>query len=128
MNQVTKYLKDAKTYYLATMENDQPHVRPFGSLAEVDGKIYICTANNKNVYQQILNNPQIEISCMVGGTWLRLQGKLHPDHRQEAKAAFLEAMPEMKKMYSVDDGIFEVLYLSDFTATVYSFTDAPKDI
>ncbi|MCR4962982.1 MAG: pyridoxamine 5'-phosphate oxidase family protein [Firmicutes bacterium] len=128
MNPVAQYLRDAQTFYLATTENGIPHVRPFGAVVEWEGKTYLCTANNKDVYRQITANPQIAISCMVEGTWLRLSGKLNLDPRREAKAAFLQALPDLQRLYSVDDGIFEVLYLSDVTAHVCSFTEAPKPL
>ena len=128
MNQIAQFLADAKTFYLATTENDQPHVRPFGAVAEWDGKTYICTNNQKKVFAQIRKNPKVEISAMVGDKWIRLTGKLVVDPRPEARKAMLAANPSLNNMYKVDDGIFEVLYFTEASALVYSFTGKPVEI
>lgn len=128
MNRIAQFLADSKAFYLATVEDDQPRVRPFGAVAEWDGKMYICTANTKKVFAQMLKNPKVEISAMVGDKWIRLSGKVTVDSRAEARAAMLEANPKLKNMYSADDGVFEVLYFTEATATIYSFTEAPEQI
>lgn len=126
MNKIAQFLKDSQTFYLATAENDQPRVRPFGAVAEWDGKTYICTNNQKKVFQQILANPKVEISGMAGDKWIRLTGKLAVDKRREAREAMLEANPSLKSMYKADDGIFEVLYFTEATASICSFTSDPE--
>lgn len=126
MNKIAQFLKDSKTFYLATAEDDQPHVRPFGAVAEWDGKTYIGTNNQKKVFQQILANPKVEISGMDGDKWIRLTGKLAVDKRREAREAMLEANPSLKSMYKADDGIFEVLYFTEATASICTFTSAPE--
>lgn len=126
MNKIAQFLADSKTFYLATTEDSQPHVRPFGAVMDWDGKTYICTNNTKNVFKQIIKNPQVELSGMVGGKWIRLCGKLAVDSRREAREAMLEANPSLRQMYKADDGIFEVLYFTEATATICSFTEAPE--
>lgn len=129
MNKVGQFLLDCKTFYLATTEDDQPHVRPFGAVMEWDGKTYICTNNKKDVYKQILQNPKVEISAMnSAGKWIRLCGKIAPDPRREAKEAMLEAFPSLNTMYNIDDDIFEVLYFIEGTASIYSFGGEPETI
>jgi uncharacterized pyridoxamine 5'-phosphate oxidase family protein len=128
MNKAAQFLADSKTFYVATIEGDQPRVRPFGAVAEWDGKTYICTNNKKKVFAQMLKNPKVEVSAMVGDKWIRLVGKVAADPRQEAKAAMLEANPALKNLYSVNDGIFEVLYFTEATATICSFTEKPEEI
>ncbi|HBF37848.1 MAG TPA: NimC/NimA family protein [Firmicutes bacterium] len=97
-------------------------------MAEWDGKTYICTNNQKKVFAQIRKNPKVEISAMVGDKWIRLTGKLVVDPRPEARKAMLEATPSLNKMYKVDDGLFEVLYFTEASAMVYSFTGKPVEI
>lgn len=128
MNKVTEFLNQSGTFYLSTVENDKPRVRPFGAVAEFDGKIYICTNNQKDVFKQILANPNVEISSMAGDKWIRISGKLLVDKRIEAKQAMLEANPSLKDMYSINDGIFEVLYFTEATAKIFSFGKEPKII
>jgi len=128
MNKVTEFLNQSGTFYLSTVENDKPRVRPFGAVAEFDGKIYICTNNQKNVFKQILANPNVEISSVVDDKWIRLEGTLIVDERVEAKQAMLEAKPSLKNFYSINDGIFEVLYLTEATAKIFSFGKEPEVI
>ena len=130
MNEVYEFIKSCGTYFLATVEDDQPRVRPFGTVNIFDGKLYIQTGKSKNVSKQIQNNSKVELCCFDGktGSWLRLAGELVRDERREAKADMLEHYPDLKKMYSADDDNTEVLYFKNATATFYSFTDAPKSI
>lgn len=128
MNKAAQFLSDSKTFYLATTEDDQPRVRPFGAVMEWDGKVYICTNNKKDVYRQILKNPKIEISAMDSSfNWIRITGKLVTDNRKEAREAMLKAQPGLENMYKADDGIFEVLYFTDGTATIYD-TKGGKEV
>ena len=117
MEKTFEFLKKAGTWYIATVEDDQPRVRPFGAIAIIDGKLYTCTNNTKKVYKQLLENPKAEISGMAGGKWIRLECKLIPDLRDEARAAMLDANPSLGNMYHLGDGIFEVLRFEDGTAT-----------
>jgi uncharacterized pyridoxamine 5'-phosphate oxidase family protein len=128
MNKVAQFIADSKTFYLATVENDQPRVRPFGAIMEWEGKLYTCTNNKKEVYKQILANPKVELSSMDKGQWIRLSGKLITDSRREVREAMLAAYPSLHGMYNLEDGIFEVLYFEDATATIYSFKGEPEVI
>ena len=127
MNKIVEELRKTGVFYIATVDADgHPRVRPFGAVAEFEGKVYICTNNKKLCYAQMLANPQTEI-CGVApdGTWIRVTGKLVRDDRNEAREAMLAANENLKKMYHVGDGIFEVLYLEDAVCTKYSFTAEP---
>ena len=129
MNRITEELQKAGTFFIATVEGDQPRVRPFGAVAEFEGKTYICTNNTKACYSQMLANPKTEISASGSdGTWLRISGELVRDDRDEARAAMLEANPGLGMMYHVGDGIFEVLYLTNVTGKKFSFTAAPEEL
>jgi len=128
MNEVYEFLKAAGTYYLATVENDQPRVRPFGTVNIFDGKLYIQTGKVKEVSKQIQKNPKVEISAFDKGTWIRLAGELVRDDRLEAKVDMLEHYPELKAMYKAEDDNTEVLYFKNATATFYSFGGAPKTV
>lgn len=127
MEEVLKYLKECGTFYLATNEEGQPRVRPFGAVCEFEGKLYIVTNNQKNVYDQIKKNAKVELCGMNKGTWIRVKGEAIHDARREAKVAMMDAnTAALKSMYSVDDNLMEVLYLQNATATIYSFTAEPK--
>ena len=128
MQEVYEFLKNAETYYLATMEGDQPRVRPFGTVDIFDGKLYIQTGKVKDVAKQIAANPKVEICAFKDGKWLRLSGELVEDDRREAKKQMLDNYPMLRRMYSEDDGNTLVLYFRNATAVFSSFTEAPKTI
>ena len=126
MERTLKFLKEAGTYYLATVDGDQPRVRPFGTINEFEGKLYIQTGKNKDVSKQLHANPKAEICAFMNGEWIRVACELVPDDRREAKVAMLDAYPNLKGMYSADDDNTEVLYMKDATATFSSFAGAPE--
>lgn len=128
MQEVYDFLKKCGTYYLATVEGDQPRVRPFGTIDIFEGKLYIQTGKVKEVSKQIQANPKVEISAFMDGRWLRVAGKLVRDDRIEAKRHMLDAYPSLQAMYKAEDDNTEVLYFENATATFYSFTEAPKVI
>ena len=126
MKKVYGFLKEAETYYLATVEGDQPRVRPFGTVLIFEDRLYIQTGKVKPVSKQIHDNPKVEICAFKDGIWLRLAGELVEDDRREARVAMLDAYPMLQKMYSPDDGNTEVFYFQNATATFSSFTGAPE--
>ena len=128
MQKVLDFLKEAGTYYLATMDGDQPRVRPFGTAHIFEGKLYIQTGKVKPVSKQIAENPKVEICAFKDGTWLRLCGELVEDDRTEARKSMLDAYPELRSMYDENDGNTQVFYFKNATATFSSFTSAPETI
>lgn len=128
MQKVLDFLKKAETYYLATAEGDQPRVRPFGTIHEFEGKLYIQTGKVKDVSKQLHANPKAEICAFMNGQWLRIACELIEDDRREARQSMLDAYPSLQGMYSVDDGNTEVFYLKNATATFSSFTSAPETV
>ena len=127
MNKIVEELRKTGVFYVATLDEDnQPRVRPFSSLTEINGSLYICTNNTKDVYKQILKNSKIEI-CGMGkdGTWIRINGKAVRDDNDESRKAMLEDPTGPSNLYTLGDGIFEVLRVEDAKATKYSMTAAP---
>lgn len=128
MQEVYDFLKEAGTYYLATVDGDQPRVRPFGTIDIFEGKLYIQTGKVKDVSKQIAANPKVEICAFYNGTWIRIAGKLINDDNIAAKEHMLDAYPNLKAMYSAEDENTQVLYFEDAVATFSSFTEAPRVI
>ena len=126
MQEIYKMLKEAGTYFIATCEDGQPRVRPFGTVNIYNGKLYIQTGKSKAVSRQLHQNPKLELCAMVGGDWLRIEASAVEDDNREARISMLGAYPTLKAMYSPDDGNTEVWYLRNATATLYSFTNHPK--
>lgn len=129
IEKVSEFLDKTRTYYLATVDGDQPRVRPFGTVLVYDGKLYIQTGKVKPVSKQLAANPKAEICAFDGqtGTWLRVSGELINDDSRDVKVAMLEKYPDLKGMYNPDDDNTQVLFFKDATATFSSFTAAPEE-
>lgn len=129
MKRVYDFLKEAGTYYLATMDGDQPRVRPFGTVNIFENKLYIQTGKGKSVAEQIAANPKVEICAMKGDEWIRVAATLVEDDRVEAQESMLNAYPSLRAMYKAGpDGNTIVYYLKDAVATILSFSHAPIEI
>jgi len=128
MQEVYDFLKECETYYLATVEEDQPRVRPFGTVNIFEDKLYIQTGKGKDVYKQIIANPKIEISATNDSRWIRVEAVLVVDDRVEAKQSMLDNYPSLQNMYSATDDNTQVLYLKDAIATINTFGQEPKVI
>lgn len=128
MEEVLNFLRECGTYYLATVEWDQPRVRPFGTVNIFEGKLYIQTGKSKNVSRQIQVNPKVELCWFYDGEWIRVSWELVRDERVEAKKSMLDRYPELRGMYDENDHNTEVLYFQNATATIYSFTAEPREI
>ena len=128
MKRVLDFLKKAEVYYLATVEGDQPRVRPFGTINEFEGKLYIQTGKIKPTSQQLAANPKAEICAFCDGAWIRVACELVEDDRVEAKKSMLDAYPNLRGMYDENDGNTQVLYMKNAVATISSFGAAPIEI
>ena len=128
MKEVQEFLKSAGVYYLATVDNNKPKVRPFGTAEIFEDHLYIQTGKSKDVYKQILANPYVELSAFKDGKWIRVEGKLISDDRVEAKKDMLDKNPSLRGMYNENDDNTIVLYFESGKATIYSFTDKAKII
>ena len=126
MEKVCEFLKSAGVYYLATVEGDQPRVRPFGTAHIFEGKLYIQTGKSKPVSQQHAANPKCEICAFKDGVWLRVATELVEDNRVEAKKSMLDDYTNLRAMYDENDTNTQVLYLKNAVATFSSFTAAPE--
>ena len=125
MQRVYEFLKNAEVYYLATVEGDQPRVRPFGTVNEFEGKLYIQTGKVKPTSRQLAANPKAELCAFKDGAWIRIACELIEDDRFEARKSMLDAYPHLRRMYDENDGNTQVFYMKNATATISSFTNAP---
>ena len=125
MKRVLDFLKKTEVYYLATVEGDQPRVRPFGAINEFEGKLYIQTGKIKPTSHQLAANPKAELCAFCDGAWIRVACTLIEDDRLEAKKSMLDAYPNLRHMYDENDGNTQVFYMQNATATICSFGGAP---
>ena len=128
MKRVYDFLKKAEVYYLATVEGDQPRVRPFGTVNEFEGKFYIQTGKVKPTSRQLAVNPKAEICAFTEGSWIRVTCELIEDDRFEAKKSMLDAYPNLRGMYDENDGNTQVFYMKNVTAVFCSFGNEPETV
>jgi uncharacterized pyridoxamine 5'-phosphate oxidase family protein len=121
MNEVYEFLKKVGTYYLATVEGDQPRVRPFATVNLFEDKLYILTDNRKAVAEQLVSHPKVELSAVDGTKWLRLSGTLVKDSRVAAKRSMLATNPDLKKLYDENDANTQPFYFENAVATIEGF-------
>ena len=126
MKRVFDFLKKAEVYYLATVEGDQPRVRPFGTVNIFEGKLYIQTGKVKPTSRQLAENPKAELCAFCEGAWIRVCCELVEDDRTEAKKSMLDAYPNLRGMYNENDGNTQVLYMQNATATFCAFGKEPE--
>jgi uncharacterized pyridoxamine 5'-phosphate oxidase family protein len=126
MKKVCEFLKEAGTYYLATVEGDQPRVRPFGTAHIFEDKLYIQTGKSKPVSKQLAENPKCEICAFKNGVWLRVAAELVEDDRVEARKSMLDDYTDLRRMYDENDGNTQVFYFKNAIATFSSFTGEPE--
>ena len=126
MKRVYEFLKSAGVYYLATVEGDQPRVRPFGTYNIFEDKLYIQTGKVKPCSKQLAANPKAEICAFHEGVWLRVAGELVEDDRVAARKSMLDAYPNLRAMYDENDGNTQVFYFKNAVATFSSLTAAPE--
>ena len=119
MQEVYEFLKKCGTYYLATVEGDQPRVRPFGTVDIFDGHLYIQTGKVKDVSKQIEANPKVEIAAFIPAsrTWIRYTGTAVFTENQAVVDKVLEELPHLKAVYNEETGNKMMIFsLEDATA------------
>ncbi len=127
MKEVYEFLKKVGTYYIATVDGDEPKVRPFGTVMVYEDKLCFQTGIKKDVAKQLIANPNVELCAFDGQKWLRVRGKAVHDGRIEAEEAMLADYPELGGMYKPGDGNTAVFFIDSPKAAWYSFTEAPRE-
>ncbi len=129
MKRVYDFLKASGTYFLATIDGDQPRVRPFGTVNIFEDKLYIQTGKGKAVNDQIIANGKVELCAMKGDEWIRVSGTLVADDRVKAGEAMLDAYPNLRNMYTTgENGNSVVYYFKNAKAVISSFGKDPEVI
>ena len=128
MQEIYDFLKKCGAYYLATVEGDQPRVRPFGTIDIYKDRLYIQTGLSKDVAKQMLANPKVELCAFDGKEWLRVAATAVLDERIEAQESMLSEYPNLRAMYTPGDGNTAVFFLRDAEATFSSFTASPRTV
>ena len=128
MNEIRDFIKESGMFFIATIDNNKPKVRPFGVIEIYEDHLYIQTGKKKDVFKQIMDNNNVELCAFNNGKWIRVSGKLILDDRVEVKKYMLDQNPELRTMYNENDDNTAVLYFDGGKAVIYSFTEEPKII
>jgi uncharacterized pyridoxamine 5'-phosphate oxidase family protein len=129
MEEVIQFLRDNRVFYLATAEGDQPRVRPMGFVMDYKGKLSLCTGNKKDMFKQMKANPKVEISAATAdGRILRITGTVGFNPSRDARVKALEIMPELKNLYTPDDGVFEVFHIEKGAAVFVEISGEKREI
>lgn len=112
------YLESCGHYFLATMDGDQPRVRPFSFCDVINGEVYFMTSKHKDVYKQLVKNPKVQIAAFPkeGRGWMRITCKLVEAETPEVRTHFLDKYPSMKEAHPVDDPDYAFMKLVGITA------------
>lgn len=128
MEEVYQFLKACGTYYLATIDGDQPRVRPFGTVDLYQGQLTIQTGRKKDVARQMLKSPRVELCAFDGKRWLRLAAKAVEVPAVDAQEHMLDAYPSLRASYAPGDGNTVIFALTEATATFSSFTEPSRTV
>ena len=124
---VYEFLEDAKTFYLSTMEGNQPRVRPYGAMLFFEGKNYIMAFGQTNATRQIAANQKAEI-CAFKGRTLRIECKLVEDNRPEVGKALVDKMPVLKPVLGENGENGVMYYLKDATANFFKMMELDETV
>lgn len=116
IQKVNNYLSDAGTFFISTVDGDKPKCRPFGFHMLHDGKIYFGMGTFKDVYQQITQNPNVEVCAMQGREFLRYYGTAVFSTDESLSKQALDSMPQIKAMYEANGYKMAMFYLDNATA------------
>jgi len=128
MKEVVNFLSQNPVGYLATIDQEgNPRVRPFQFMIEKKGKLYFCTSNQKDVYQELTHKPVVEFSIANPQfTWIRLFGEVVFSNETEIKAEIIASNSLVKSTYQTPENpVFEIFYLKNASAILADFSGQP---
>lgn len=129
MNKIVNELRKVGVFYIATIDGDEPRLRPFGSILEFEDNAYICSGNFKEFYKQVSKNNRVELCGMYNdSSWLRVRATLVEDNRKEVQQAMLADPTGPKGLYEPGDGRFVTFKLTNIKAIKCSFYNSPEEI
>ncbi len=118
MSKVNDFLTEAGVFFMATVDGDQPKLRPLGAHLEMDGKVIFGVGDFKAVYREMVVNPKVEIvACKPDGHWLRYTGKAVFEEDPKYAEAILDMIPDLRNIYNEETGNkMMTFHLEDATA------------
>lgn len=107
-----KFIRECGYFFLATAFEDKPKLRPMGIIYSDDKSLFITTDKRKNVYVDIINNPQIELASynMNSRRWIRINGKAKVESSNRIKQEIREMYPMLSQEYIDQEEIFLAIF------------------
>ena len=121
MVSVYEFLRACEVFFLATVDNDAPALRPFGAVMEYEGELYFSTGSYKDVYKQLTANPAIQIAALKSGTrrWIRISGMAVEVKDLSLKQMMLDCCPVLKKHFkSIEDERFALFKVTQMRSLI----------
>ena len=129
MGKGAEFLKEAGVYFIATSDEGQPQLRPFGSNMEYNGRFYFSMGRSKKVFKQMINNPKISIAAVKPNMdWIRIVGEAVPDESEEARGYLLEHNPRIGEIYKDNAPEAAFFYLTNVTCLIIEAGKDPAPI
>ncbi len=118
MSKINDYLTEAGVFFMATVDGDQPKLRPLGAHFEMDGKVIFGVGDFKSVYRQMTVNPKVEIvAAKKDGHWMRYTGKAVFETDPKYAEVMLDGAPYLREIYNEKTGNkMMCFHLEDATA------------
>ncbi len=114
MTRIYDFLESAGYYFFGTVDGENPCIRPFGSQLLHDGKLYMCTGDFKDVYQQMRQNPKVAVGAMgSAGDWMRLTGEAVFADNPELVDAMYEKIPSLRDIYEKQGRTPVIFYIQN---------------
>ena len=120
MEEILEFLNDNPVFYFATVEGDEPRVRPFGFHMEYEGKLYFGIGDEKESFTQLKTNSKFEVcTSSRDGRWIRIKADAIFDERSQVLEAAFEINPRLEEMYTKENGSrFALFYTSKGSAVI----------
>lgn len=112
VNDCYKFIRECGYFFLATALNNKPKLRPMGMIYSNDKALFIATDKRKNVYADLVNNPQIELASynLNSRKWIRIEGKMKVESSNKIKSEMTAMYPMLKQEYIEEEELFFVIF------------------
>lgn len=112
VKELCRFIRECGYFFLATVNDNAPHLRPMGMIYADDKALYIATDKRKNVYRELMGNPMVELASysLSSRKWARIHGKMTVESSPRIKEEISEMYPMLKQEYVGEEEVFLVIF------------------
>ena len=112
VKELCRFIRECGYFFLATVNDNAPHLRPMGMIYADDKALYIATDKRKNVYRELMGNPMVELASysLSSRKWVRIHGKMTIESSPRIKEEISEMYPMLKQEYVGEEEVFWVIF------------------